>query len=45
MILRITEKDKNVDQNKIIPGFTQENDSLFDDLGMQMRLPKIIMTI
>ena len=28
-----TEKDKNVDQNKIIPGFNQENDSLFDDLS------------
>ena len=28
-----SEKDKNFDKNKIIAGFTQENDSLFDDLN------------
>ena len=28
-----TEKDKNIDQNKMIPGFSQEDDSLFDDLS------------
>jgi hypothetical protein len=28
-----TEKDVNIDQNKIIPGFFSEDDSLFDDLS------------
>ena len=28
-----TEKEQNVNQNKIIPGFSQENESLFDDLS------------
>jgi hypothetical protein len=28
-----TEKEQNYNQNKIIPGFSQENDSLFDDLS------------
>ena len=28
-----TEKEQNLDHNKIMPGFSQENDSLFDDLS------------
>ena len=28
-----TEKELNFDQNKIVPGFLQENESLFDDLS------------
>jgi hypothetical protein len=35
-----TEKDVNIDQNKIIPGFFSENDSLFDDLSNSNEIVK-----
>ena len=35
-----TEKEQNYDQNKIIPGFSQDNDSLFDDLSNNNQIIK-----
>ena len=34
----LTEKVQNYDKNKIIPGFSQDNDSLFDDLSNNKEL-------
>ena len=35
-----TEKEQNFGQNKIIPGFSQDNDSLFDDLSNNNQIIK-----
>ena len=35
-----TEKEANIDQNKIIPGFISENESLFDDLSNSNEIVK-----
>ena len=35
-----TEKEQNYDQNKIIPGFSQDNDSFFDDLSNNKEIIK-----